>query len=469
VARTVLDVLQSDGIYTEAACGGAGTCGKCLVSVDGMPCLACQTEFRDGMKIEVRAEERFEVLGAVFDSNSDLPGGGEFGLAVDIGTTTIAFALVNSVSGKIAFSHGVVNSQRALGADVISRIKAADEGKLELLNRFVVEDILGGISYICREGGVAPSAVRSMVIAGNTTMLHILLGLPCTSLGQFPFEPLFIDLQRRDFFGIFRKELLDCEVLLLPGVSAFVGADVCAGVLYGELLEGGVERLLVDLGTNGELARFASGNYMVGTATAAGPAFEAANISCGVGSVAGAVVRARYLAERGVFECETIGGAAAVGLCGSGVLDVAAELVRHGFIDEGGAMDEDFAVAPGIWFTQKDVRELQLAKSAVRAGIEILLLEHELSYDAVDKVYLAGGFGHSLNFESAIALGIFPEEWRGKLESVGNSSLAGCVRVLADPEALGTLLEITGRAREINLSEHPRFNELFMQHIMFEK
>jgi len=456
MAFTVLQDLQSKGIYIEATCGGAGTCGKCRVLIDGKPCLACQTLAEDAGEVIVeKTSNDFEVLTATSKA-TNIRDGASYGLAVDIGTTTIAFALVDLEKGSVAFSYGVVNSQRKYGADVISRIKAANEGQLAELTACVVKDITDGIRNMpCGD-------IKAMVVAGNTTMLHILLGESCETLGVFPFDPVFIDLQRRPFEEIFGEKLIDCEVTILPGISTYVGADIAAGVLYGYALEGGVECLLVDLGTNGELARFAGGHYVVGTATAAGPAFEGGNISCGTGSIPGAISKAVYNTELQKFEYETIGGVLPyVGVCGSGLLDIAAQLVLHGFIDEAGSIEGDFIL------TQKDIRELQLAKSAVRAGIEILLLEHELEYNQVDKIYLAGGFGHSINLESAFILGILPKEWRGKVEAIGNSSLAGCIRVLIDPDSLSEIVTLTENAREINLSAHPKFNEMFMDYMLF--
>ena len=474
--QTVLQALQDAGIYVDAICGGGGTCGKCLVQINNVACLSCEVAAADGMEVIVgtaKQARNFTVVNIPGSHGAEaLREGAAYGLAIDIGTTTIAFALIDLDTGLSAFSHGVVNSQRALGADVISRIKAADEGKLDALNQYVVQDICQGVSYILAESKISADAIRTMIISGNTTMLHILLKESCHSLGQYPFTPVFIDAQRRPFEAIFGKPLLACEVVLLPGISTYVGADVAAGILYGYALEkseGAADglSLLVDLGTNGELALF-SQDVVIGTATAAGPAFEAGNISCGTGSIPGAIAKAVYRPDVSAFACETIGGKAPIGICGSGLLDIAAQLVLHELIDEAGSLDEDVTIAPGIIFTQKDVRELQLAKSAVRAGIEVLLLEAGASYDDITKVYLAGGFGHTLNLESALTLGILPEVWRHKVQAIGNSSLAGCVEILKNPDALDAIIEFTAKAKEVNLSAHPKFNDLFMEYMMFE-
>jgi len=449
MGKTVLEALQNAGTYIDAPCGGAGTCGKCLVQVNGVPCLACQTQEVEGADIVVGHSADFTVLTAdVTEVRKDAP----LGMAIDIGTTTIAFALVDLESGKPVFSHGIVNSQRALGADVISRIKAADDGKLDILNSYIIDDILRGIKA-CNV-----SNIRKIFVTGNTTMLHILMNVSLHSLGQYPFTPEFISVQKQTFKQIFKSDLLDCEVTLLPGISTYVGADVAAGVLHCNTLSDSY--LLVDLGTNGEIALFSEGQ-LIGTATAAGPAFEAGNMSSGVGSIPGAIFKASY--EENKFEYETISEASPVGICGSGILDIAAQLVKHEIIDEAGGLDDDITIAPNINFTQKDVRELQLAKSAVRAGIEILLEECETR---PNKLYLAGGFGHNLNLESALILGILPKDI--EVHAVGNSALMGCIRAIFDETALDEIIDLTAKAKEINLSVHPKFNDLFMEYMMFE-
>ena len=438
MARTVLQFLQDEGIYVEAVCGGAGTCGKCVVEVGGVPCLACQTIY-DGQlitKCDPLDDDGFAVLSAEVSGIDS----GPYGLALDIGTTTIAFALVDLESGKVVASYGVVNSQRAYGADVISRIKAASEGKLEALRKSVMDDISRGISCIGAE-------IRKIVIAGNTAMLHILMGEDCRSLGQYPFTPVFLEMREWELNGV--------PALVLPGISAFVGADIVAGVYSLDR----DDYLLADLGTNGEIVLVSDGE-ITATAAAAGPAFEGGNISCGTGSIPGAIYKYDVL---GAY---TIGKKRPIGLCGSGVIDVAAFCVKNGIINETGAMERALEVAPGVNFTPKDVRELQLAKSAVRAGIEVLLGDlSDSKKSEINSMYLAGGFGHSLNVESAFILGILPGIFRGKVCAVGNSSLAGCVRFLTESTDFAFLKNV----REIELSAHPRWGELFMDYMMFEK
>ena len=254
----------------------------------------------------------------------------------------------------------------------------------------------------------------------------------------------------------------------------------------------GKPALFIDLGTNGEIALI-TGEAITATATAAGPAFEAGNISCGVGSIPGAIYKVKYNPGCNQFEWEMLSNhvftstahkkspgirpeaPAPSGLCGSGVLDVVAELVKHGLVDESGLITTECASGSGILisepdirFTQKDVRELQLAKAAIRAGVEILLADAGLNHADLGTVFLAGGFGHHMNIESALVIGLLPQEiadYGIPVKALGNASLEGCIRFLCEPDALAEIETIIKQAKEVNLSTHKDFNELFMEYM----
>jgi len=307
-----------------------------------------------------------------------------------------------------------------------------------------------------------------VTIAGNTTMLHLLQNLPCGTLGVYPFTPVDITMRSCYFSDIFGDGLLNSQLLILPGISTFIGADITAGILCCSAPHDTAPSLLIDLGTNGEMALFTHNRILV-TSTAAGPAFEAGNISQGTACIPGAIAKVCHLAENNVFIYETIENASPIGICGTGVLDIAAELVCHNLADETGAFaaENGISIAEGIVFTQKDMREVQLAKSAVRSGIEILLDAGGYGYNDIGKVYLAGGFGHKINIESAAILGLIPPVLKNKVVAVGNTSLGGAVHVLLNLAAEKIAVDIATHAEEINLSTHPRFNDLFMEHMMF--
>jgi len=502
--QPLLSWLRERQIFLSAVCGGRGVCGKCVVRItEGCPPasksdhgffaerelaqgyrLACHIHIEGDMTVFCQGDEQsdFQILNSyemqevhacdAFVSD-DRQNGPIHGIAVDIGTTTIAFELIDISSGRRIRSHTMLNRQRALGADVITRIKQACEGHLATLGNYVREDLCGGITNLMAAERIGSDTVHSVTVTGNTTMLHLLLGVQVHSLGQYPFTPVFTDWKDLPFYEVFGTDLLHCTVSLLPCISTYVGADITAGIVFCGGLRKRNPCVLMDLGTNGEMALF-SESGITATSTAAGPAFEAGNISCGTGSVKGAIAKAIFLPETGVYRIETIGDAEPIGICGSGVLDIGAQMVAHGLVDETGLLcdeyfDDGFPVAPkhGIVFTQKDVRELQLAKSAVRSGLEVLLASEGLGYGQIETLYLAGGFGYRMNLESALVLGIIPYELRDRVVAVGNSALGGCAMVLMGRQAREDIKKVAGIAKEINLSADWRFNDLFMEHMMF--
>ncbi|MDR3356894.1 MAG: ASKHA domain-containing protein [Spirochaetaceae bacterium] len=404
-------------------------------------------------------------------------GGSEpvYGAAVDIGTTTLALALLDLRTGGVAARFSAVNRQREAGADVLSRIQKANDGELPRLSRIVRTQVAEGIAAMCRDLSADTGAVRKIAVAGNTAMLHILLGLSCRILGRTPFTPVTLDMVSLSSREIFDGGLC-CQTLILPGISAYVGADITAGLFFTGVHARPGPELFMDIGTNGEIALAYEGRILC-TATAAGPAFEGGNIRWGTGSVGGAISRAR--ARDGLWDCGTIGGLPPVGICGSGVLDIVYQGLKNGLVQSSGRFSED--LLPGgeiflaktsdgrdIVFCQKDVRELQLAKSAVRSGLDALLNHAGLGYRDIETLYLAGGFGFNLNLESGVGVGLIPEALQTKVSLAGNSALGGAVKFLLDPDAEETLYQIAGKAQEFSLPEDRYFNGRFIDNINFD-
>lgn len=367
------------------------------------------------------------------------------GVAVDIGTTTVA--AVRLEKGRVAAAYSEINNQRRFGADVLSRIDAAVRGRgaeLQSIAQYQLNKCINAVG-----GG----NMRT-IIAANTTMVSLLMGYDCSGLGSYPFTAQSL-------------ESIHCKnISIAGGISAFVGGDITSGLYMCGFDKSEDVSLFVDLGTNGEMA-IGNRHRILCTSTAAGPAFEGGRISCGTGSVEGAVCAVSIKENR----LETIGGKTPCGICGTGIVELAAELAENGYIDKTGLFRDDFPngyeAAPGIVFTQKDVRELQTAKAAVRAGIEILLDEYGADEDEIKCVYIAGGFGKRLNIAKACRIGLLPDRFRGRYKAAGNSSLGGCVKLLENKDGFECIDKIRAVSEDFPLAEKEGFTEMFIKYMEF--
>jgi uncharacterized 2Fe-2S/4Fe-4S cluster protein (DUF4445 family) len=304
-------------------------------------------------------------------------------------------------------------------------------------------------------------------------MLHLLLGLSCNTLGTFPFTPVTLDFVTCAFPELFEGGL-SCDVTILPGISTYVGADITAGIYFTEMHKSAEPSLLMDIGTNGEMALAFSGKLLC-AATAAGPAFEGGNMVWGTGSVPGAISQVAY--RDGRFDSKTIGDKSPVGICGSGVVDTVWAGLQNGLIRESGRFAETVPAAglllartaegQDICFCQKDVRELQLAKSAVCSGIDAMVRHSGLAYEDIRNVYIAGGFGYNLNFASGAGIGLIPPSLASKVTLIGNSALGGTVKYLLRGDGDAEMNAIADRASEYSLPEDRYFNEIFIENINF--
>lgn len=498
--QNILEALKENSIYVPAYCGGRGTCGKCgIVLLEGeLPItkddeqtfdseqlnqgyrLSCRAYPQEDCSIRILAgkEDDFEVLsdGGAVSNDGQIPKGESLGLAIDIGTTTIAIDLVALDTGVIYAGDSRINKQRAYGADVISRIQAANNGQGEALRQTIVTDIVEGIKAIVTDKDIAADMIKRVVISANTTMCHLLMGYNCGKLGVYPFNPYNIETIKASFGDIFLTDFLDAEVIILPGISTYVGGDIVSGLLACGFFETEEPVLLVDLGTNGEMA-IGNKDCIICTSTAAGPAFEGGNISSGIGSVAGAICAVRI--EKDGVSFETIGNQKPVGICGTGVLDITAELIDKNIVDETGLLEEAYfekgypiAKAEGgsdIVFTGRDIREIQLAKAAIRAGIDVLLKRYKATYDEIKTVFIAGGFGFHIDIEKAVNIGLIPEELKAKVEIAGNTSLKGAIKCLLEPGKIEIAKSLVNKAEEISLGNDADFNEFYMEAMFFEK
>ncbi|MCI7129284.1 MAG: ASKHA domain-containing protein [Lachnospiraceae bacterium] len=453
-----------------------------------------------------------------------------YGIGIDIGTTTLAACLYGWSDGVVYETITAVNSGRDFGADVLSRMEASNNGKRARLQELLQEDVCGLLAELLHRAGVQAVDVKKMVIAANMTMVHLLMGYSCETLGRAPFVPANKRMICADAMRILGDSSLRCPVVILPAVSAFVGGDIVSGMLSLGMNEGNDTVLLLDVGTNGEMALRHNGQIYV-TSTAAGPAFEGGGISCGCASVPGAICSVKFvddmwdrsisLKEESVhsfasglyqgqncaslidekegwsgsltegqadgsnyrtnreqgFMLRTIGDAAPVGICGSGVLELVSELLHVGLLDETGLLAEQYrergfslgkmVSGKPIVFTQGDVRALQLAKGAIRAGIEALLAAGGVRAEDVAQIYLAGGFGVRMDEQASIRIGLLPEAFRGRIRPVGNSSLSGAVFAGRCAQLGSACEELLAQCRQVVLAEQPEFGENYLKYMNF--
>lgn len=475
--ESIAQALLRKDYKVPMACGGNGTCGKCKVEIDGTWVNSCKLCPKPEEDITITAfgwgEGREELTQIAGVEKINITEGRareakrqtrKTFLAVDIGTTTIAAALAEKETGAVLATAGCGNSQRIFGQDVLSRIKASVAGTGEKLKTLIRQDILNLSEEIQKKQ--KDIVIEHIYIAGNTTMEHLYMGDSCEGLGKAPFTPVSLA-ERKD-------SLSNIPVTLLPGISAFVGADIAAGMLACGMDEEERPSLLLDLGTNGEMV-LALEDKMIATSAPAGPALEGGNISCGVASVTGAISKVRVIGERTIIG--TIGNTPATGICGTGVLELVAGLYENHIIDASGQMkekyrEEGFPLArmkdgKQITFTQQDIREVQLAKAAIHSGIELLLEHAGISMGEIKKVYLAGGFGVYLDVHIAAGIGLLPAELEKCTKAVGNTSLQGCIAYGSSEENRSRTEEMIKKCESINLAEQADFEERYVANMNF--
>ncbi len=445
------ELVGKHGVHIDSPCGGRGTCKKCTVLVNGKKELACRyTVSGDAEVVIPDSKKILSVVGASETGKATE----NVCLCLDIGTTTLALALVSHDEKSIVKTVTAPNPQRKFGADVISRIEHCTNHGTESLQCVLLEKINKMAADLLNQYGL--NCVERMYVAGNTTMLHLFFGVDCSSLGVSPYTSVFLNEKRGSGPSLGFDNI--GEIISLPGISAYVGADISAGLLYVQKPSEGKYSLLIDLGTNAETVLFGEGRYLCTTA-AAGPCFEGANISCGMSAADGAIYSYR---KGGAYS--VIGGVEPEGICATGLIDIIAELVRDGTVDDSGYMDDDFEISDGVKLTPADVREFQLAKSAVRSAVECLLKREVIGYGDIETMYVAGGFSAKMNVDNASYLGLMPKELADRFVPINNSSLLGTVDFALGKEGIS---DIVLRAEFIDLGADSRFSELFFDNMAF--
>ncbi len=424
----------------------------------------------------IKAEK--EILNLLPDDHSDEI----YGVAIDIGTTTIACYLFELVGGRQLAVAAGSNPQSTFGADVISRIGYVREQKKgsEELRRLVVDALNELITRMVREVGIKRDAVYKVTVVGNPTMLHLFLGIDPLAIDHSPYVPVIQNglTLRAEEVGLAVFPFARVEIL--PAVSAYVGSDIVAGILYADMGTKDAIELFLDIGTNGEVV-LAVGKKIFACSTAAGPAFEGASISQGMSAFDEAIHRVTI--EDGKLSCSVIGGKEARGICGSGLLDAVAALREIGLIDSSGRLRRTehplssqiegegtkarFLLSDGVYLTQKDIREVQLAKGAIRAGIEVMLEHASIDSGDIDRILVGGAFGSSLSPLSLLRTGLLPSIDVRRVISLGNTAGQGAKLVLRNRRNTQHLQQLIKKTNYIELSFIKEFSQKFITYMQF--
>jgi uncharacterized 2Fe-2S/4Fe-4S cluster protein (DUF4445 family) len=409
-----------------------------------------------------------------------------FGVAFDVGTTTLVGTLMNLRTGMAAAVSSTLNGQAPFGADVISRISHAMDGaeSLEELKTAVVSTMNGILDELYREAGVSPERTYEAVVVGNVTMLHLLFGIDPTPISMMPFTPTFMDAMSVPAREVGLRIHPEGYIQTLPALGAYVGADIVSGVLATGIAREDKMRVFVDVGTNGEIV-IGSSQRTLATAAPAGPAFEGSQIKCGMRATDGAI---EGVTLGDTVELQVIGGdVPAQGLCGSGLVDAVAQLLNVGLLDHSGRMlsaaeagdhpladrlievegVKAFLLAEGVYLSQRDVRELQFAKGSIATGIKVLMDILGVSASDLDEIFLGGSFGSYLNPESAKIIGLVPPVDVDKIIAVGNSAGEGAKIALLSYRERQVAFELPSRIEYVELSGRTDFNESFVSVLRF--
>lgn len=474
--NSILAYLQQTGKIIQAPCQGNGQCGKCKVRIlnrmvsilEKEKIVLSKEELAQGYRLacmhRYHVEDKIEVpdvSGAILSTSilgqvSSAWNEAGYGIAVDIGTTTVVMQWFDLVSGTLVHSTSFYNPQASFGSDVISRISydMNDEG-------YTLHDILINKmeEALCK---CSLLSIKQMVVTGNTTMIHLFLKHKTTSLGRSPFtmvEPNSVTLPSKQIFPHFTINFL---ITTLPHISAFVGSDIVCGMVASNMDQCDATHMLIDLGTNGEIA-IGNKHKMVTTSTAAGPAFEGVNIECGGPSIYGAIYDVRI--QNNKISYQTIGNQDATCICGTGLVSIISELVRHGEIDEMGRFKDGrsrYYIDDTIYVSNKDIQAFQLAKAAMQAGITLL----SKTCNTLDSIYIAGGFGTHLKVEDLITLKIIDEKYKDKVKCIQNSALSGAIIALLTKD-IERYTHVRNISSSFNLAKHPDFDDVLVDSLYF--
>jgi len=510
---TLLQAASQAGIILNTVCGGKGICKKCAVNLepDGRQVLACQYRIQHDLIVTVPAASRFfeqriltegiegrrQILPDVCkkyrkgDSTAAV-----FGVAIDIGTTTVVAKLIDMAAGQCLATQATLNPQSRFGDDVISRISyAQSDEKLVQLHTVIIDCINNLIAQLCNQASVDGNHIYEVCAVGNTTMNHLFLKLPVVQLGQAPYRAFSLDAHDVPADRVGLQINSAANIHTVENIAGFVGSDTTAGALAVDIESAQDVTLFIDIGTNGELVLNTNG-HLYAASCAAGPAFEGARISCGSRAVEGAIEG--VVLSEGDMDLTVIGNDVPRSICGSGLVDAVAMLLDLGIVDATGRFVEPStlrdklppAIAARIieqdgqlgfcltraanvserpvFLTQKDIRELQLAKAAIRAGTRLLQRKTGINDGDINQILLAGAFGNYIRPQSALRIGLLPDVPLERIHFVGNAAVAGALMILVSRLCRAKAKELARKTKYVEIAHQKNFSDVFADSMTFD-
>jgi uncharacterized 2Fe-2S/4Fe-4S cluster protein (DUF4445 family) len=502
---TILEAAAQAGIIINSSCGGKGTCKKCLVYIGpaNEKVLACQYKIQSDLKVSIPPESKYfkpKILKtgvSVSSANNDIyekyrqktQKDTIYGVAVDIGTTSVVANLIDLADGKIISTEATFNPQSPYGDDVISRITfAQNEDKLKILQKAIVDCINNLVSKLCDKNSINSDSIYELCAVGNTTMNHVFIGFPITQLGYSPYKAHSLEAFDLSPAQLDLKINPDGNIHTVENISGFVGSDTVAVALAADIDSAAETTLIIDIGTNGEIV-LGTKDKLYAASCAAGPAFEGGRIKCGSRAIAGAIEA--VVINKEDIDIDVIGNNDAHSICGSGLIDTVAVMLELGIIDKTGRFldleqvkeklpqevakriklhDGELALflTEKVFIGQKDIRQMQLAKAAIQAGIRLLLKELDIQPKDIEHVLLAGAFGNYIRRGSALEIGLLPAIEPEKVKFIGNAAASGAQMILLSSENRIEAKQLAQKIRYIELANSPDFQNVYTDCLAFK-